>query len=209
MLDSALDEEYIFPCFRWVPTMNGDRPSEVSRLLAAWGEGDGGALERLLPLVYHELRKVAGAQFRGERPDHTLQPTALVHEAFLRLAGQDEVVWQGRAHFFAIAAQAMRRILVDHARRRRAAKRDGGQQVPLQEVAATAVAPARDVLELDRLLTELEGLDARAARVLEQRYFAGSTVEETAEALAVAPATVYRETRFALAWMRRRLEVAG
>jgi len=181
------------------------QPGEVSRLLAAWGAGDSAALEKLLPLVYRELKGLARRQLRNERPDHTLQPTALVHEAFLRLVGSAPESYRSRSHFLAVAAGAMRRVLVDHARRRNTAKRGHLRaRVPIEE--ANLVAPTRDLLELDLLLSELETVDDRAVRILEHRYFAGATIEETAESLGLSVATVFRETQFGLAWLRRRVE---
>jgi RNA polymerase sigma factor (TIGR02999 family) len=181
-------------------------PSNVSRLLAESGVGNQRALDELLPLVYRELRAIARRQLRGERRDHTLQPTALVHEAFLRLVGQDELAWRGKAHFLAIAGQAMRRVLVDHARRHRADKRGGGvAALPVEAIADIGVAPGVDLLGLDEAMTRLERLDPRAARVIEQRYFAGASVEETAEALGVAPVTVMRDWKMARAWLQREL----
>ncbi len=189
--------------------MSSPSPSEVSRLLAAWGAGSQRALEDLLPLVYRELRTLAARHLRRERRNHTLQPTALVNEAFLRLVGQDRVAWQGRAHFLAIAAQAMRRVLIDHARRHVAARRGGGvTALPLEPFAAAPAASTVDLLALDEALTKLERLDPRAARVVEERCFAGATVEETAEALGIAPITVMRDWKMAQAWLQRQLSGA-
>jgi RNA polymerase sigma-70 factor, ECF subfamily len=181
-------------------------PSHASRLLAESAAGNHRALEDLLPLVYRELRLIARRYLRAERRDHTLQPTALVHEAFLRLVGQERAVWKGRGHFVAVAAQAMRRILVDHARRHRADKRGGGAEVlPIEGFEELAVAPGVDLVGLDEAMTRLEQLDPRAARVVEQRYFAGASVEETAEALDVSPMTVMRDWKMARAWLQREL----
>jgi RNA polymerase sigma factor (TIGR02999 family) len=161
-----------------------------------------------MPLVYTELRKLAASYLRVERPDHTLQPTALVHEAYLRLVDQRSVNWQNRAHFFGIAAQMMRRILVDHARRRQAAKRDGATyRLYTSEEEATARDP--ELLALDEALSGLEALDARQARIVELRFFGGLTVEETAEVAGVSPATVKREWRTARAWLAREIRPAG
>jgi RNA polymerase sigma factor (TIGR02999 family) len=180
---------------------------EVTSLLKHWSGGDREALERLMPLVYDELRKLARAYLRSERPDHTLQPTALVHEAYIRLIDQKNVVWQNRAHFFGIASQMMRRILVDHARRRQAAKRGA----PTFHLSDPAGEPVRErdpeLLALDRALTDLERLDPRQARVVEMRFFGGLTVEEIAEVAGLSSTTVKREWRTARAWLRR--EVAG
>ncbi len=184
-----------------------EKPSsqEVTAILKEWSAGDREALERLMPLVYGELRRLAASHLRSERGDHTLQPTALVHEAYLRLVGQRSVSWANRAHFFGIAARMMRRVLVDHARRRLAAKRSPGTlYVALGEDAA---APDRtpELLALDRALTELERLDPRQARVVELRFFAGLSVEETAEVAGVSTATVKREWRTARAFLRHEI----
>jgi RNA polymerase sigma factor (TIGR02999 family) len=184
---------------------------EVSELLQRWNGGDETALERLMPLVYDELRGVAARYLQAERPGHTLQPTALVHEAYMRLVGQDHVVWQNRAHFFAIAAQMMRRVLVDHARRKKAAKRDAATfRIEMAEKEAGS-AGDRDpeILDLDEALKGLEALDPRQARIVELRFFGGLTVEETAEIAGLSPATVKREWRTARAWLRQELESEG
>lgn len=178
--------------------------TEVTRLLEALNAGDGDARERLIPLVYDELRKLAGGYMSRERPGHTLQPTALVNEAWLKLADQSRVEWKGRAHFFGIAAQAMRRILVDHHRRRSAARR-AGQAVTLIDAAETFDDPL-DFIILDDALDKLAELDPRAARIVELRFFGGLTVEETAEVLDVSVPTVKRDWRMAKAWLYRRLK---
>ena len=182
---------------------------EVTALLRDWSGGDRAALERLMPIVYQELRRLAASYLRVERPDHTLQPTALVHEAYLRLVEQRGVSWQNRAHFFGIAAQMMRRILVDHARRRQAAKRDA-KALRLQ-TSWDGGESGRDpeLLALDQALCGLESLDARQARIVELRFFGGLTVEETAEVAGVSPATVKREWRTARAWLAREIRPAG
>ena len=181
---------------------------EVTALLHDWTGGDRRALERLMPLVYDELRRLAASYLRSERRDHTLQPTALVHEAYLRLVDQRSTDWRNRAHFFGIAAQMMRRILVDHARRRLAAKRSGGNVfLTLEDVEADAGDRTAEILALDRALAKLEALDPAQARVVEVRFFGGLTVEETAEATKVSSATVKREWRTARAWLRR--EIGG
>lgn len=188
-----------------IPTPDGAE-GEVTRLLALWSSGDASALERLAPLVYEELRTLAGRLLRGERAGHTLQPTALVNEAFLRLAGGRTVDWKGRTHFFAVAARAMRRILVDHARTRLAGKRGGGAtRISLTETPLSVPAPDVDVLALDEALERLAGLDPGQARVVELRFFAGLSVEETAEAIGASPATVKREWSSARAWLFREL----
>jgi RNA polymerase sigma factor (TIGR02999 family) len=178
----------------------------VTGLLRAWSRGERGAADELVPLVYDELRSGAARQLRRDR-DGTLRPTALVHEAYLRLASQRGATWRDRAHFFLVAAQTMRRVLVDHARARGAAKRAGGWlRVTLDEgIAAPTSERSPDVLALDAALAELGALDAGKARVVELRYFAGLTLEETAEALGVSESTVTRDWRFARAWLHRRL----
>jgi len=179
-------------------------PSDVTRLLRRWRDGDPKALDDLTPLVYEELRRLARRQMGAERPDHTLQATALVHEAFLRIV-DSEVPWRDRVHFFALAARQMRRILVDHARARSAQKRGGdGARISLDS--ASPVAASASMVELDDLLERLEALDARKARVVELHLFAGLSYEETAEALGVAPVTVHRDLTFARAWLQRALD---
>jgi RNA polymerase sigma factor (TIGR02999 family) len=178
--------------------------ADVTQLLLAWNSGEVGARDHLLRAVYEELRRIAGGQLVGERPGHTLQVTALVNEAYLRLVDQTRVHWRNRAHFFGIAAQLMRRILVDHARRRKAAKRGGGATVVEFEDSLTPRARRSvDLVVLDDILTRLEQFDADAVRLVELRYFGGLTIEETAEVLAVSPATVKREWVAARAWMHR------
>jgi RNA polymerase sigma factor (TIGR02999 family) len=181
-------------------------PHAVSGLLHAWAHGDVRARDDLLPLVYRELKRRAAAYLRHERPDHTLQATALVHEAFLRLVGQDHVAWQNRGHFFGIAAQMMRRILVDHARAHQRAKRPGAAiRVACDE--AVAITEPRDceLLLLDRALDELGTHDALQARIVELRYFGGLTEQEVADVLALSRATVTREWQAARAWLYRRM----
>ncbi len=185
-------------------------PENVTRLLQAWSGGDREALDRLFPTLYEELRRQAARHLRAERAGHTLQTTALVHEAYLRLVDQREVRCQNRAHFFGIAAQAMRRILVDHARSRHAAKRGGSAiQVPLEEAHAVADASGVDLLDLDEALTRLAALDPQQARIVELRYFSGMSIEETAEVLGISPATVKRDWSMARAWLRRELGEGG
>lgn len=183
-------------------------PADVTQVLLDWSRGDRTALDRLMPLVYAELRALAHRSLRHERTGHTLQGTALVHEAYLKLVDQRQVRWQDRAHFFAVAAQIMRRILVDHARRHGAAKRGSGKPVlPLGEADATAVAaPLLDWLALDRALDRLAALDERQARIVELRSFGGLTIEETAEVLQVSQATVKNEWSLARAWLYRELQ---
>lgn len=184
---------------------------EVTTLLAAWRDGDREALSRLMPLVYGELRRLAARSLEGERKDHTLQPTALVHEAFLRLAGGAVPRWQDRVHFFAVAAQVMRRLLVDHARARRTDKRGGGARpLPLEAALDIGSPEAGDpelLLALDAALVELAVHDPRKARIVELRFFGGLTIEETAEVLGLATSTVILEARLARAWLFRRIAV--
>jgi RNA polymerase sigma factor (TIGR02999 family) len=176
--------------------------AEVTQLLQEWCVGRQDALEELLPAIYGELRQLAASYLRRERRDHTLQATALVHEAFVKLVDQREVRWQNRAHFFGIAAQAMRRILVDHARAHAASKRGAGER-PLSLDEALVVAPASDIdfLVLDEALTRLAALDPQQSKVVELRFFGGLTIDETAEVLHISPATVGREWTLAKAWL--------
>lgn len=180
--------------------------ADVTGLLAEWRDDNRLVEEQLFPLVYHELRRLARSHLRRERPDHTLQPTALVNEAYLRLVDQTRVKWRDRAHFFGIASRMMRRILVDHARARKAAKRGGGaRKVTLQDHAQPADATDVDLLALDEALTALTTLDPQGARVVELRYFGGLTIEETAEVMGTSPSTVKREWRAARTWLFREL----
>ena len=182
-------------------------PGAVTELLRAWGDGDDSALERLTPLVEAELRRLARAYMRRERRDHTLQATALVNEAFLRLTDARRVHWQDRAHFLAISARLMRRVLVDHARSRGYRKRGGGvERVTLDEGLVASPEPAVDVLALDRALEALAEADVRKSRVIELRFFGGLSVEETAEVLHVSADTVKRDWRLAKLWLLRELE---
>jgi len=173
--------------------------------LQAWGRGEKAALDRLLPLVHQELRRLAGRHMRHERPGHTLQASALVNEAYLRLIEIKQVPWQNRAHFFAMASRVMRRVLVDAARARGYQKRDGGQQVPLDEAVARADTPSHDFVALDDALTALEAIDPRKCQVVEMRFFAGMSMEETAEALHLSVGTIKRDWRLAKAWLAREL----
>ena len=178
----------------------------ITRLLNAWQNGDATARDRLFVLVYQELRRRASLQLRHERQGHTLRPTALVHEAYLRLMGQDRVKWQNRAQFFAIASEMMRRVLVDHARERKAAKRGGtAVRVALEEDVAAAEAREVDLIALDSALDELAAMDPRQSRVVELRFFGGLGTAEIAEVLDVSRATVDRDWRFARTWLYRRL----
>jgi RNA polymerase sigma factor (TIGR02999 family) len=181
-------------------TRNGD----VTRLLSDWSNGDRHALDELLPLVYDELRHLANAYLKRERDGHTLQSTALVHEAFLRLVNQHDVQWQGRAHFFGIAAQMIRRILVDHARAQRAAKRGAGAvRIELGEELAVAQQRDLDLIALDDALERLATMDGRQSRIVELRFFAGLSVEDTADVMGISTATVKREWSSARAWLFR------
>ena len=183
-----------------------DRTGSVSHLLRAWGRGDVQARDELVPVVYRELRRRAGAYLRRERSDHTLQPTALVHEAYLRLTAQDRVAWQNRAHFFAIAAQMMRRVLVDHAREHQAAKRPGAHlKVLLDDGIGAAQPPSCELMMVDEALVDLARIDPRQAQIVELRYFGGLSEQEVAAVLSVSRATVTREWQTARAWLYRRL----
>lgn len=178
----------------------------VSQLLEAWGAGDQAALEQLMPLVYDELRSIAHRHLGRERAGHTLQTSALVNEAYLKLVKEREMRWQNRAHFFAIAARLMRLILVDYARGRNRVRRGGGaQRVSLDEAMAVSDEQAVDVLAVDEALNRLAAFDERKSRVVELRYFSGLSVEETAEVLQVSAVTVMREWRLAKAWLHRAL----
>jgi RNA polymerase sigma factor (TIGR02999 family) len=180
-------------------------PSEVTQLLQGWRDGDSRALDALLPLVYKELRRLAHFQLRRERPDHTLQSAALVHEAYLRLVGISTPQWESRTHFFAIAAQLMRQILVDYARRHRAAKRGGSVCKVSLEDALVARQTDVDVLALDDALQALAKIDGRQSRIVELRFFAGLSLGEISEALDVGPATVQRDWTAARAWLHREM----
>jgi len=177
---------------------------EVTQLLAAWGKGDKSALDRLLPLVHAELRRIARRQMSQERDGHTLQATALVNEAYLKLAGQQGFEWQNRAHFFAVCAQVMRHVLIDHARAHARDKRGGGAvQVSLDEAATLAGQPAEHFLALDDALRFLESVDPQKSKIVELRYFGGLSIEETAEVLNISPRTVRREWQRSKAWLLR------
>jgi len=181
-------------------------PQEITELLVAWGNGDEAALDKLAPLVYQELRRLARGYLKRERPNHTLQTTALVHEAYLRLIDWKNVKWQNRAHFFGISAKLMRRILVDSARSRQYSKR-GGQQRHVSLEEASVIAPGRpvDIVALDDALTGLAALDHRQSRVVELRFFGGLSIAETAEVLKVSEGTVRRDWSLAQAWLHREL----
>lgn len=180
---------------------------DVTRLLKAWSGGDQQALNDLLPAIYQEVRKLARSYLRRERADHTLQATALVNEAYLRLVDQRDVQWNNRTHFFGIAAQVMRRVLVDHARMRNAGKRGAGERAVLLDEALVAAPDEQlDLLRLDDALGALGDLDPRQAKIVELRFFGGLSIEETAEVMSLSPATVKREWAAARAWLRRELE---
>lgn len=187
--------------------MNEPARHDITVLLEQMQHGDADARARLITLVYPQLRKLAVARLRAERADHTLQPTALVHEAFVRLSGTAHVEWRNRAQFFALVAEIMRHVLVDAARRRRAAKRGGEdvQNVGLDDIGVSVFEQPDLILDIDRLITRLEGLDRRQANVVELRYFAGLTETETATALGVSERTVKRDWHMARAWMRKEL----
>jgi RNA polymerase sigma-70 factor (ECF subfamily) len=180
---------------------------QITRLLQAWREGDGEALDALIPLVYDELRRLARRYMRGQKPGHTLQTTALVNEAYMRLVGSDQVRWQNRTHFFAVSAQVMRRILVDFARARTNLKRGGGAVNRVTFDEAIELVPGRrtDLVALDDALRALADLNARQSQIVELRYFGGLTEEETAEVLGISERTVRREWALARAWLFREL----
>ena len=183
---------------------------DVTQMLIDWGNGRQEVLAQLMPVVYNELRRLARRYLRRERPDHTLQATALVHEAYLRLIDQKDVQWQNRVHFFSIAAEAMRRILVEHARGHQAIKRGGGREkLVLDEAIGLAQARAVDLIRLDNALTSLAAIDAQQSRIVELRYFGGLTIEETAEVLGISPATVKREWHIAKMWLQREIRKGG
>lgn len=184
-------------------------PKPVTQLLQQWRGGDQDAAEQLLPLVYEELRKVAARLMRSERPGHTLSPTALVHEAYVRLAGAD-IPWQDRAHFFALSATLMRRILVDHAKQRGRQKRGGGAEAISLDSAVAVSEDLDDRLVLiDEALTKLATIDGRKGRIIELLFFGGLTYDETAEIMNLSPATLHREVKFAKAWILREVAATG
>ena len=182
---------------------------QITQLLVRWREGDRRALDDLLPLVYDELHRLAAHYMRGERPSHTLQTSALVNEVYLRLVDNQDISWQNRAHFFAIAAQVMRRILVDHARRRDNQKRGGGlaQRFQLDETMLVPNKRAAEIVALDDALKSLAAIDPRKSQLVELRFFGGMSIEETAEVLQVSPGTVMRDWTLAKAWLLR--EITG
>jgi len=177
-------------------------PQEITQLLMNWSQGDKAALDQLVPLVYPELRRLAKRHMDREDPAHTLQTSALINEAYLKLVDQQNVEWQNRAHFFAVAAQVMRHILVDHARTRNYAKRGGGApKLPLDEAAALTEQRAGQLIALDDALRDLAALDERKSQIIELRFFGGLSLEETAEVMKISPSTVQREWRAAKAWL--------
>lgn len=184
-------------------------PVDITETLAGLSRGDPTALERLLPVVYNEMRRLAAGYLRKERAGHTLQPTALAHEAFLKIVVQEDVTWQNRAHFLGVAAQAMRRILVDHARRRKALRRGGGQTVIALEDSGAAGPGEVAFDDLDQALNDLARKSERQARVVELRYFGGLTIDETAEVIGISPMTVKRDWTMARAWLFRELGDTG
>lgn len=185
-------------------------PKSITELLIEWRDGDETALDKLMPLVYEELRRLARYYMRRERPGHTLQSAALVNEAYLRLVDHKGMRWQNRAHFYAVASQAMRRILVDHARSRQYLKRGGAdQKVALDEAANVVQKQAADVLALDDALNGLSAIDPRKSQIVEMRYFGGMTVEETAEVLGLSPVTVMRDWSTAKAWLLRAIRTGA
>ena len=181
-------------------------PTQISQLLQAWSDGDQGALEQLMPMVYDDLHRLARRYMAQERPDHTLQASGLVHEAYLRLLDAAHPSWQDKAHFFAVCARVMRRILVDWARSHQSMKRGGGLvSLPLEEVAAEEERPGANLLELDDALTALAGFDQRKSQVVELRFFGGLSARESAEVLKVSEETVLRDWKLAKSWLRREL----
>jgi RNA polymerase sigma factor (TIGR02999 family) len=187
-----------------------DWPAQsVTNLLGQWRSGDAQALESLLPLVYQELRRIAHGYLNKERPGHTLQSTALVHEAFIRLVKQSGATFENRAHFFAISAGLMRQILVEYARSRATAKRAGGQRLDIEVAALQAKSPGVDVVALDDTLKELAKLDEQQSRIVELRFFGGLSIEETARALGISPATVKRDWVMARVWLHHQISRSG
>jgi len=190
--------------------MDEPSPNEITQQLIAWSKGDSAALDKLIPVVYQELRRMADRCLRGENAAHSLQPTALVHEAYLRLIDQSRVEWHNRAQFFGVAAQMMRRILTDHAKTKHREKRGGkARKLSLDEIANYADQPAAGLVALDEALKILAEMDERKSRVVEMRYFGGLTVEETAQVLGVSDKTVIRDWNLAKAWLYQQLNRAG
>ena len=201
VIDLEKTNSYALPVF-----MSRPSPHEVTQLLLDWRNGDKGALDKLTPLVYNELRRLANHYLRGERKDHTLQGTALVHEAYIRLIGQGDLEWKNRAHFFGVAARLMRQILVDHARKHRAAKRGSGErELSLDEAAVFSAERASNLVALDDALESLAQFDERKSRLVELRYFGGLSIEEISEVEETSIATVKRHMRMAEAWLHKEM----
>lgn len=186
-----------------------DQPGEVTELLREWQAGKPDAMDRLFDLIYPQLRQIAGALFRGERPENVLQPTGVVNELFLKLVRQRSLRFEDREHFYSLSARLMRRVLLDHARSEGRQKRDGGIPVPLDEKLAWIEAKPVEMMDLDDVLNELESLDPKKCRMIELRFFLGFTAEETAELLSTSKATVDRELKFARGWLYERLHHPG
>jgi RNA polymerase sigma factor (TIGR02999 family) len=204
MSAQPIDERYKW-AYPWGWAVSKTTSQPVSELLAKWQAGEEGAFRLLVPVVYDELRRLAHNHLRRERPDHTLESGALVHEAYLRLAEQSQVHFQDRVHFFAVSARLMRQILVQYARRRSAAKRDGGHRIVLDDGVALTTMRKTDLLALDDALNELARLDPLQSRIVEMRFFGGLSIEETAEALKISPATVKREWATARLWLHHEM----
>lgn len=186
--------------------LNSNQAADVTKLLLAWNKGDQGALDLLMPIVYDELRRLARRYMRSESPGHTLQATALVNDAYIRLVDQTRVNWQNRAQFFGVAAQTIRRVLVDHARARHRLKRGGDVlKVELDEGAIATERAGTDIVALDDVLNRLANVDPRKCQIIELRFFGGLSIEETAEALNISPATVKREWAFARSWLYKEM----
>lgn len=193
-----------------VKFQDGVPMENLTQLLSAWHDGDEHALEQLMPLVYNELHRIARRHWSNQKPGHTLQPTVLIHEAFLKMAGQGEPKFQNRAHFFGVASLAMRQVLVNHAKATLAARRGGGNRdVPLDEAGELSVKESKQVLALHDALTHLAGMDPRKSRLVELRYFGGMNIEETAEVLGISAATVTREWQVTRIWLARELGAAS
>jgi RNA polymerase sigma-70 factor, ECF subfamily len=198
--------EFLSFCLLHTMSSTSDQLGQITQLLERWDRGDQSALNELTPLVYAELRNVAAAYLRRERPDHTLQPTALVNEAYLRLIGKKHGEWQGRKHFYGIAARLMRQVLVEHARKHKAEKRGGVRvNVTLEDFEAVSNAPDVDILAIHQSLERLASFDEQQARIVELRFFGGLSIEEAAETLGIGHATVEREWNMARAWLRNAL----
>ena len=186
------------------------KPNDITQLLLKWSKGSSAALEDLVPLIYPELRRLARKYMRQEKPGHTLQTSALINEAYLRLAGTEAAEWQNRSHFFAVAAQVMRHILIDHARKHQVARRGGGLlRVSLDETAFASHERAAEFMALDEALTKLALVDARKSQIVEMKFFGGLTVEEVAEVMKLSPITIKREWRAAKAWLHLEITERG